>query len=115
MTEVAVRPGRRREILAHLERLELPYTAAHTQMAALHTRRRKEDKGLADLVPQWRARALGLVRERMALRPSRPLDPLTGEGVRLPRVPAPDLPPNEIRSLKRAPALPRLPRVGVAE
>ena len=49
--------GRRRAILAHLERLGLPYTAAHTQMAALHTRRRKEDKGLADLVPQWRARA----------------------------------------------------------
>ena len=62
--------GRRRAILAHLERLELPYTAAHTQMAALHTRRRKENRSLADLVPEWcaRARALGLVRERMALR-----------------------------------------------
>ena len=109
--------GRRREILAHLERLELPYTAAHTQMAALHTRRRKENRSLADLVPQWRARAraLGLVRKRMALRPSRPLDPLTGERVKLPRVPAPDLPPNEIRSLKRAPALPRLPCDGVDE
>ena len=51
----------------------------------------------------------------MALRPPRPLDPLTGERVRVPRVPAPDLPPNEIRSQKRAPALPRLPRDGVAE
>ena len=109
--------GRRREILAHLERLGLPYTAAHAQMAALHTRRRKEDRTLADLVPQWRARAraLGLVRERMALTPSQPLDPLTGERVRSPRVPAPDMPPNEVRSLKRAPALPRLPRDGVAE
>ncbi len=109
--------GRRREILAHLERLGLPYTAAHTQMAALHTRRRKEDRTLADLVPEWRARAraLGLVRERMALTPSRPLDPLTGERVRSPRVPAPDMPPNEVRSLKRAPTLPRLPRDGVAE
>ena len=42
-------PGRRREILAHLERLGLPCTAAHTQMAALHTRRRKADRTLADL------------------------------------------------------------------
>ena len=103
--------GRRREILAYLERQELSYTAKHTQMAALHTRRRKEDKGLADLVPEWRerARALGLVREKTVLAPSRPLDPVTGERAGLPRAPAPDLPPNEIRSLKRAPALPKLP------
>ena len=51
----------------------------------------------------------------MALRPLRPLDPLTGERVRVPRVPAPDLPPNEIRSQKRAPALPKLPCDGIAE
>jgi len=104
--------GRRREILAYLERQDLSYTAKHTQMAALHTRRRKEDKGLADLVPEWRARAraLGLVREKTALMPSRPLDPVTGERVGLPRVPPPSLPANEIRSLKRAPALPALPR-----
>ena len=109
--------GRRRAILEYLEQKELPYTAENTQKAALHTRRRKEDRTLADLVPEWRARAqaLGLVRERMALRPPRPLDPLTGEQVRVPRVPAPDLPPNEIRSQKRAPALPKLPRDGVAE
>ena len=112
--------GRRREILAYLEQKDLSYTAKHTQMAALHTRRRKEDRTLADLVPEWRerARALGLVREKTALRPSRPLDPVTGERVGLPRVPPPDLPPNEIRSLKRAPALPALPRQprdGVAE
>ena len=109
--------GRRRAILEYLEQKELPYTAENTQKAALHTRRRKEDRTLADLVPEWRARAqaLGLVRERMALRPPRPLDPLTGERVRVPRVPAPDLPPNEIRSQKRAPALPKLPRDGVAE
>ena len=109
--------GRRRAILEYLEQKELPYTAENTQMAALHTRRRKEDRTLADLVPEWRARAqaLGLVRERMALRPPRPLDPLTGERVRVPRVPAPDLPANEIRSQKRAPALPKLPRDGVAE
>ena len=109
--------GRRREILEYLEKKELSYTAENTQKAALRTRRRKEDRTLADLVPEWRARAqaLGLVRERMALRPPRPLDPLTGERVRTLRVPAPDLPPNEIRSLKRAPALPRLPRDGVAE
>ena len=109
--------GRRRAILEYLEQKELSYTAENTQMAALHTRRRKEDRTLADLVPEWRARAqaLGLVRERMALRPPRPLDPLTGERVRVPRVPAPDLPPNEIRSQKRAPALPKLPRDGVSE
>ena len=109
--------GRRREILAYLERLGLPYTAAHAQMAALHTRRRKDDRTLTDLVPEWRARAraLGLVRERVALTPPRPLDPLTGERARPPPMPAPDLPPNEIRRLKRAPALPRLPRDGVAE
>ena len=109
--------GRRRAILEYLEQKELPYTAENTQKAALHTRRRKEDRTLADLVPEWRARAqaLGLVRERMALRPPRPLDPLTGEQVRVPRVPAPDLPPNDIRSQKRAPALPKLPRDGVAE
>ena len=109
--------GRRRAILEYLEQKELPCTAENTQMAALHTRRRKEDRTLADLVPEWRARAqaLGLVRERMALRPPRPLDPLTGERVRVPRVPAPDLPANEIRSQKRAPALPKLPRDGVAE
>ncbi len=109
--------GRRQAILEYLEQKELPYTAENTQKAALHTRRRKEDRTLADLVPEWRARAqaLGLVRERMALRPPRPLDPLTGEQVRVPRVPAPDLPANEIRSQKRAPALPKLPRDGVAE
>ena len=108
--------GRRREILAYLERQDLSYSAKHTQMAALHTRRRKEDKGLADLVPEWRerARALGLVREKTALAPSRPLDPVTGERVTVPRVPAPDLPANEIRSMKRAPALPRQPRDDVA-
>ena len=85
-------------------------------MAALYTRRRKEDKGLADLVPEWheRARALGLVREETVLSPSRPLDPATGDRARLPHVPAPDLPPNRIRSMKRAPALPRQPGDDVA-
>ena len=112
--------GRRREILAYLERQDLSYTAKHTQMAALHTRRRKEDRTLADLVPEWRARAqaLGLVREKEALRPPRPLNPVTGERAGVPHVPPPDLPPNEIRSMKRAPALPKLPRqsrAGVGE
>ena len=108
--------GRRREILAYLEQKDLSYTAKHTQMAALHTRRRKEERTLADLVPEWRARArgLGLVREKTALTPSRPLDPVTGERVGLPHVPPPDLPANDIRSLKRAPALPRQSRDDVA-
>ena len=83
-------------------------------MAALHTRRRKQDIGLAELVPEWRvkARALGLTREKTALTPPRPIDPLTGERVSPPRIPPPDLPANAIRSMKRAPALPRLPRDG---
>ena len=104
--------GRRRAILEHLERLGLPYTPELAQMAALHTRRRKRDRGLAELVPEWRAkaRALGLSREKTALAPPRPIDPLTGERVSVPRVPPPDLPANAIRSMKRAPALPRLPR-----
>ena len=103
--------GRRREILAHLERLGLPYTPALAQMAALHTRRRKRDTGLAELVPAWRARAraLGLRRDKAALRPARPLDPDTGKPVPPPEVPAPDLPANELRSLRRAPKLPPLP------
>ena len=106
--------GRRRAILEYLEQKELPYTAENTQMAALHTRRRKQDRGLAELVPEWRAkaRALGLSREKTALTPPRPIDPLTGERVSPPRVPPPDLPANAIRSMKRAPALPRLPRDG---
>ena len=112
--------GRRRAILEYLEQKEQPYTAENAQKAALRTRQRKEDRTLAELVPEWRARAraLGLVREKLALRPPRPLDPLTGERVSLPRVPPPDLPANEIRSMKRAPALPALPRQprdGVAE
>ena len=104
--------GRRREILAHLERLGLPYTPALAQMAALHTRRRKKDTGLPQLVPAWRARAraLGLRRHRAALRPARPLDPDTGEPLPAPDVPPPDLPAKALRSLRRAPALPRLPR-----
>ena len=106
--------GRRRAILEHLERLGLPYTPKLAQMAALHTRRRKEDRSLAELVPEWRAkaRALGLSREKTALAPRRPIDPLTGERTSVPRVPPPDLPANAIRSMKRAPALPRLPRDG---
>ena len=106
--------GRRRAILEHLERLDLSYTPELAQMAALHTRRRKRDRGLAELVPEWRAkaRALGLSREKTALAPARPLDPLTGERASFPGVPAPGLPANAIRSMKRAPALPRLPRDG---
>ena len=44
--------GRRREILQMLESNGLPYTPALAQMAALHTRRRKVDIGLAELIPQ---------------------------------------------------------------
>ena len=104
--------GRRLEIEAYMERNDLPYTAKNTQTAALHTRKRKRDGILADLVPAWRARAraLGLVREKAELMPARPLDPLTGEPSAAPRMPAPGLPANELRKRKRAPALPKLPR-----
>ena len=104
--------GRRREILAHIDRIGLPYTPKVAQMAALHTRRRKRDTGLAELVPKWRerAQALGLERDRMALAPPRPADPETGARPEIPPLPPPDLPANVIRNRKRAPALPRLPR-----
>ena len=107
--------GRRREILARLEALGLPYTAENARMATLHTRRRKKDIGVAELVPAWRARAraLGLAREETALAPPRPVHPITRERVEMPRVPPPDLPANAIRSMKRAPALPRLPGDGI--
>ena len=104
--------GRSAEIEAYLERQDLPRTAKNTQKAALRTRKPKRDKSVADLVPAWRARArrLGLVREKAVLSPPRPLDPLTGERSAVPRMPASGLPANELRKLKRAPALPKLPR-----
>ena len=111
--------GRRRAILEDLEQKEQPYTAENTQKAALRTRRHKEDRTLGPRAGMARAKAqaLGLVRERMALRPPR-LRPADRRAGGVPRVPAPDLPANEICSMKRAPALPALPRQprdGVAE
>ena len=108
--------GRRREILAYIETHGLAYTAETAQQAALRTRRRKRDVGVAELVPAWRARAraLGLSREKAVLTPQRRVDPASGERVEVPRVPPPDLPANTVRSMKRAPALPKLPRGGIA-
>ena len=105
--------GRRAEILAYLKEHDLPYNAKNAEMAALHTRQGKKEIGLSQLVPQWRERAreLGLVRDRGALRPDRPVDPATGKRVPPVEVPPPDLPANELRSLRRAPALPRLPKL----
>ena len=102
--------GRRREILARLKALGLPYTAETAQMVALHTRRRKEDIGLAQLIPQWRARAheLDLGRSASAARPPRPLDPETGRRSPRVRVAPPDLPRNVLRNRRRVPALPDL-------
>ncbi|MCE2519850.1 MAG: relaxase domain-containing protein, partial [Alphaproteobacteria bacterium] len=102
--------GRRREILAYLDRHGLPYTKEATQKATLHTRRRKVEAGLDDLVPQWRQRArdLGLRREISALRPPRPVDPATGRETPVPVVPGPVLSKNERRKRRRAPALPAL-------
>ena len=103
--------GRRAEILAYLEEHGLANTARNTELAALATRRAKREVGLSELVPRWRARVeeMGLVRDRGALRPDRPVDPATGERVAPVEVPPPDLPANELRSLRRAPKLPRLP------
>ena len=104
--------GRRRDILAYLEKHDLPYTAELAQMAALATRPPKRETGLSELVPGWRAkaRALGLSRDKAVLRPARPVDPATGKQVPPVEVPPPDLPANELRSLRRAPKLPPLPR-----
>ena len=105
--------GRRAEILAYLKEHDLPYNAKNAEKAALRTRQGKEDMRLSDLVPEWRERAreMGLVRDRGALRPDRPIDPVTGERVPPVEVPPPDLPANELRSLRRAPALTRLPKL----
>ena len=102
--------GRRREILRALEAHGLPYTPETAQMAALATRRRKEDIGLGVLIPRWRARAheLGLGRSEAVARPPRPLDPDTGRRSPRVRVAPPDLPANVLRNRNRVPALPDL-------
>ena len=104
--------GRRADILAFLEEHGLEYNARNAQIAALQTRQAKREVGLSQLIPQWRERAreLGLVRDKAALRPARPVDPATGKQVPPVEVPPPDLPSNELRSLRRAPKLPALPR-----
>ncbi len=110
--------GRRAEILAYLEEHGLANTARNTELAALFTRRAKQEIGLSQLVPRWRARAseMGLARDKAALRPARPVDPATGRQVPPVEVAPPDLPANELRSLRRAPKLPALPRdPGLAE
>ena len=102
--------GRRREILAYLDKHGLPHTREATQKATLHTRRRKVEAGLAELVPQWRVRAqaLGLARDETALRPPRPLDPETSREMARPRHPDANLTKNERRRRRRSPASPNL-------
>ena len=102
--------GRRREILAYLAKHGLPATREATQKATLHTRRRKVEAGLAELVPQWRsrARALGLTRDGTALNPPRPIDPETGRETPPPGVPGSALSKNERRRRRRSPAVPHL-------
>ena len=102
--------GRRREILAYLKKHGLPHTREATQKATLHTRRRKVEAGLAELVPQWRARAqaLGLARDETALRPPRPVDPETGREMAPPASPERHLTKNERRRRRRSPASPNL-------
>ena len=64
--------SRRREILQHLDRLGLPRTSRAAGLAALITRRRKIDRRLDALRPEWRARAerLGLFRPMSLARPT---------------------------------------------
>ena len=102
--------GRRREILAYLDKHNLPHTREATQKATLHTRRRKVEAGLAELVPQWRARArtLGLARDETALMPPRPVDPETGREMARPVSPDAGLTKNELRRRRRSPACPTL-------
>ena len=109
--------GRRREILAYLKLHNLPYTAQLAQTAALHTRRAKRDVALAELVPDWRMRAalLGLKRHGKELKPDLPCDPLTGERASRPVVEPPETDEKALRTLRRTPALPRLPRGRIAE
>ena len=82
--------GRRGDILAYLEEEGLDYNAKNTQRAALGTRPPKQEIGLSELVPRWRAlaRELGLARDKAALRPARPVDPATGKQVPAVEVPA---------------------------
>ena len=108
--------GRRREILAYLEKHGLPHTKEATQKATLHTRRRKVEAGLDELVPQWRtrARALGLARDETALKPPRPVDPETGREMPRPVDPEAGLTKNERRRRRRSPACPTLEPVAEA-
>ena len=101
---------RRREILKYLDEHGLPHTKEALQKATLHTRRRKVEAGLDELVPQWRerARSLGLRRDVEALAPPRPCDPVTGETTPLPRDPDAGLPLNERRRRRRTPAVPTI-------
>ena len=100
--------GRRREILKYLDEHGLPHTKEALQKATLHTRRRKVDAGLDELVPQWRerARSLGLRRDVEALAPPRPCDPVTGEATPFPEDRDAGLPLNERRRRRRSPAVP---------
>ena len=110
--------GRRADILAFLEKEGLTYNAQERPDGGAQDAAGQEEIGLSQLVPQWRARAreLGLARDKAALRPARPVDPATGMQVPPIEVPPPDLPENELRSLRRAPKLPPLPRdPGLAE
>ena len=109
--------GRRLEIEAELKRRGLPYTAANAQAGgAAHAQGPSARGAWRTLAPAWRARArrLGLAREKAVLAPPRPVDPLTGERTMAPPMPAPGLTRNERRCLRRAPALPALPRDGAA-
>ena len=52
--------SRRRDILAYMEERGWDYSAARTQKAALHTRARKKEPGLAALRERWILRGLDL-------------------------------------------------------
>ena len=65
--------SRRREILEHLDRLGLPRTSRAAGLAALVTRRRKQDRHIDALRCEWRERATRLGYQRTTM--ERPHDP----------------------------------------
>ena len=103
--------GRRREILKYLDEHGLPHTKEALQKATLHTRRRKVEAGLDELVPQWRARArsLGLQARRGGPGAPAAMRSVDGRGdIHVLLDPDADLPLNERRKRRRSPAVPTI-------
>ena len=81
--------GRRREILRFLnEREPSLYGGGYADGGRCTRAGARQEAGLAELVPEWRERAvnLGLQCEPAALHPPRPIDPQTGRIVPMPKL-----------------------------